>query len=390
MKIRIQINRLIFPMVFLLSIFLHTEFASISIFISIKHLFILGSIGWYFFNMYRVDKLLNAIILLVILEIICSFLINNVSFINIDMLYGYMLYALPFLFDHGLFTTCIEQGAKLTFIIAFILLVFWRYLGLFEFWNDNIIAYLYFGGINSFLFISSLEGGIKKIKHFDVSTIILFLMYVMAIFTLMHTNSRNVFIAQTLVLLFYYLKKIFINKYVYIFIAVFVVIYAAFMIVINEYVQTNREMMNFISTLSSTYFQKNTVFDGRLLIQREVLQLIHQNIFTKLLGYCSYPNALGIATHNNFLTITYEFGFIGYILFVCFIARILFIGYKNIKNGDNISFISILIIMGYLIQLSAESFLIGNDIIVLLPYFYMGIILTRRRKYVKKKIYNLD
>ena len=95
MKIRIQINKLIFPIIFLLSIFLHTEFAATTMFISIKHLFMLGSICWYFYNMYRMDKLLNAIILLSLIEIMFSYLVNNISIINIDMLYGYVLYTLP-------------------------------------------------------------------------------------------------------------------------------------------------------------------------------------------------------------------------------------------------------------------------------------------------------
>lgn len=391
MKIRIQINKLIFPIIFLLSIFLHTEFAATTMFISIKHLFMLGSICWYFYNMYRMDKLLNAIILLSLIEIMFSYLVNNISTINIDMLYGYVLYTLPFLFDHKLFTNCIEQGAKLTFIVSFILLIFWRYFGLFRFWNDNIIAYLYFGGINSFLFMNSIRSSfIEKIRKLNFSIIILTLMYIASIIILMHTNSRNVFIAQILIVVFYCFKNIFKNKYVYIFIALIVITYSASIIVINEYLQTNKEIMTFISTISSAYFQKNTVFDGRLVVQREVLQLINQNMFTKMIGHCLYPNALGIAPHNNFLTIAYEFGFIGYCLFLCFVLRIMYIGYKNIINGDDISFTAVLIIMGYLIQLSAESFMIGNDIIVLLPYFYMGIILSRRKKYVTKKNYHLD
>lgn len=386
MKIRIQINKFIFPIVFLLSIFLHTEFAATSLPISIKHLFILGSMCWYFYNMYRIDKILNAIILFSVLEILFSYFVNNIPSINADMLYGYLLYTLPFLFDRKLFANCIEKGSKLTFLISFILLIFWRYFGLFRFWNDNIIAYLYFGGINSFLFIDSLqEGFLEKIKKFNLSFFILMIMYIFSIFILMHTNSRNVFIAQMLILIVYFFKNFFTNKYVYFFIALMVITYSASIIVINEYLQTNKEIMNLISAISSTYFQKNTVFDGRLLVQREVLQLICENTFTKMIGHSLYPNALGIAPHNNFLTITYEFGFIGYALFVMFVSRILYIGYKNIIKGDNISFISILIIMGYLIQLSAESFMIGNDIIVLLPFFYMGIILTRRKNYVKKK-----
>ena len=46
--------------------------------------------------------------------------------------------------------------------------------------------------------------------------------------------------------------------------------------------------------------------------------------------------------------------------------------------------------MGFMIQLGAESFLVGNNIIVLMPYFFMGVIIYRNRSIKYEKIRTVE
>jgi len=388
-RLLISLQDCILLAVFLLSIFLHTEFSASFLGVSIRHLFILITIPFFIKSIsYKSNMIFGILVFLqFFLFLILDLLLPDYR-VTVVILYSYLLYCVPFFFDFSLYSQWTKRGVKLGFFCALLLIFLWGNFGAFQFWNDNCIAYLYFGGINLYFAIGFLSN--KDNKDSKVRRILYLFLFVYGVYLLFQTNSRNVVIAEIFVLIPLILKNIFKKKICYYGIAMFALMYSTINIWFNNFIQNSSKWFNIILQISSEYFGKNTVFDGRLVLQDQILKLIAEH---PIVGHGYECYSVGLAPHNNSLVIMFTTGIIGILIYYLFVFKILKMAYQNFCVGDNISFVCALIVMGFLIQLGAESFLFGNNIIVLMPYFFMGVIINRNRsiKYGKIETFkNMD
>lgn len=375
-KVLISMHDFVILGVFLLSIFLHTEFSASFLGISLRHLFILITIPFFIKSIsYRTNMMFG----LLVFSQFFLFLVFDIFLqdyrVSSVIIYSYLLFCVPFFFDSYFYSYWTKRGVKFGFLGALLLIFLWANFGAFQFWNDNCIAYLYFGGINLYLalrFIPNKDGSKCYLEK-----IIYFLLFIYGLYLLFQTNSRNIVIAEIFVLIPIFLKNIFKKRVFYYVISVIAIMYSSLNVWINTFIQNNTKWFNIILQISTEYFEKDTVFDGRLLLQKQALKLIAEHPFVGH-GYECY--SVGLAPHNNFLVMMFTTGIIGTVIYYLFIFKILRMGYQNYCMGDHISFVCALILMGFLIQLGAESFLVGNNIIVLMPYFFMGVIINRNRR----------
>lgn len=375
-KILIFIQDLILLGVFLFSIFIHTEFSEIFFGVSLRHIFIVITIPFFLKSIcYKKNILFGVLVFLQFCFLFTVDIFIPDHKVSKATMYSYLLYCVPFFFDSIFYSRWTKRGVKLGFLGATFLIFLWANFGAFRFWNENCIAYLYFGGINLYLFIASLSN--KDQQDSSIKKIMYFCLYVYAIYLLFQTNSRNIVLAQFFVIIPFLLRKFFYKRILYYAISWFALIYAAFNVWLNTMIQNNSNLFNIILQISSEYFGKDTVFDGRLILQEKALQFILDH---PIVGHGYGIDFLGIAPHNNFLVMIFTVGIIGVFIYYFFVFKILKMAYQNFCAGDNISFVCALIIIGFLIQLGAESFLIGNNIVVLMPYFYMGVIINRNRR----------
>lgn len=361
--------------IFLLSIFIHTEFAEIFFgLFSLRKLFFIGTIPFFILAL-RHKK--NILYFLIVIGTYSIFLIGTIFvpdyFVDTRTLFSILTYCIPFVFIIPFFNNWEEMGVKYSFIISVILLTLWKYMGLFSGWNPNCIAYLYFGGINLYLFIPF---HFVKYRNKHITDILYLILYLFGIYLLFNTDSRNVMLAQCLVIGVVIFKKIITKKIIYMVISTMAITYSAVNVILNDFIMNNEVLFNLLLNISNEWFDKNTVFDGRIALQQAAIETIKLH---PILGHGHMPNVDNLATHNNYLTLHYSVGLIGILLCSIFLIIIFKQAYENFiyDKNDGISFVSIAILMGFLIQMGAESFLFGNDIIVLMPYFYMGCIIYR-------------
>ena len=368
--------------VFLLSIFLHTEFSSSFLGISLRHLFILITIPFFVISIsYKNNIKFGMLIFLqFFIFLIMSLFISDYR-VSSAIIYSYLLYCVPFFFDFRIYSKWTKRGVKLGFMGALVLIFLWANFGVFRFWNENCIAYLYFGGINLYLAIQFLED--EKGEDSHIKKIAYFILFLYGVYLLFQTHSRNIVIAEIFVLVPLLAKKIFTKKICYYVISLFSILYSALNVWLNIIIQNNGKWYNTLLQLSSKYFGKDTVFDGRLMLQTQALQLISEH---PIVGHGYECYSVGLAPHNNFLVMMFTTGTIGTLIYYIFVFKILKMAYQNFSVGDDVSFVCALILMGFMIQLGAESFLIGNNIIVLMPYFFMGVIIFRNRSIKYEKI----
>lgn len=370
------IQDLILLGVFLFSIFIHTEFSAIFFGVSLRHIFILITIPFFLKSIcYKKNILFGVLVFLQFFLLLALDIFIPDHKVSRVTMYSYLLYCVPFFFDSSFYSRWTKRGVKLGFLGALFLIFLWANFGAFRFWNENCIAYLYFGGVNLYLFIAFLSNKNDQDSH--MKKIMYFCLYVYGIYLLFQTNSRNIVLAELFLIIPFLLRKFFNKRILYYAISWFALIYAAFNVWLNTLIQNNSNWFNIILQISSEYFGKDTVFDGRLILQEKALQLILEHPIVGH-GYGIYFR--GIAPHNNFLVMIFTVGIIGVFIYYFFVFKILKMAYQNFCAGDDISFVCALMIMGFLIQLGAESFLIGNNIIVLMPYFYMGVIINRNRR----------
>ena len=123
------------------------------------------------------------------------------------------------------------------------------------------------------------------------------------------------------------------------------------------------------------------------MLQQKALKQISEHFFVGH-GYDCY--SIGLAPHNNFLVMMFTTGLIGVLIYYLFVFKVFRMAHENFCQGDNISFVCAVILMGFMIQLGAESFLVGNNIIVLMPYFFMGVIIYRNRSIKYEKIRTVE
>lgn len=372
--------------VFLLSIFLHTEFSASFLGMSLRHLFILITIPFGLKHfLYKNNREFGILVFLQFFLFLVLGLFLPEYKVNSGVLYSYLLYCIPFFFDSAFYSGWSKKGVKLAFLGSIILLFLWNNFGFFRFWNDNCIAYLYFGGVNLYLAITFLKnkGRESNLKE----RILFFCLFIYGIYLLFQTNSRNIVIAELFVLIPIVFKGIFKKKFFYYIIAIFSMLYSALNVWINTYIQNNSKWYNIILQFSSKYFEKDTVFDGRLMLQQKALKQISEHFFVGH-GYDCY--SIGLAPHNNFLVMMFTTGLIGVLIYYLFVFKVFRMAHENFCQGDNISFVCAVILMGFMIQLGAESFLVGNNIIVLMPYFFMGVIIYRNRSIKYEKIRTVE
>lgn len=381
-KILISMQDLVLIGVFLLSIFLHTEFSATFLGISLRHMYILLTIPFFVRSMSYKNNLIFAMLLFgqFILFLLPGIFLQDYKVSNV-IIFSYLLYCVPFFFDFRFFSQWTERGVKLGFLSALFLLFLWGNFGAFQFWNDNCIAYLYFGGINLYLFIPLFKKE-KCDKSKKIEEIIYFLLFLYGVYLLFQTNSRNIVLAEIFVIVPLILKKVFRKKIYYYTIAIFSIIYSALNVWLNMYIQNNSRWFEAILEFSTKYFEKDTVFDGRLMLQRQALKVIAEH---PIVGHGYECYSVGLAPHNNFLVMMFTVGIVGTLIYYIFVFWVLKMAYQNFCVGDKISFICALIFMGFMIQLGAESFFIGNNIIVLMPYFFMGVIICRNRSIKNEK-----
>lgn len=389
-KLLISIRDLIPMGVFLLSIFLHTEFSASVLGISLRHLFILITIPFFVRSFsYKNNMIFGALIFLQFFLFAIASLFLQEYKVSIVIVYSYLLYCVPFFFDSSLYSQWTKRGVKLGFLCALFLLFLWANFGVFRYWNENCIAYLYFGGVNLYLAIRFVND--EKDEEYKWKKIIYFCLFVYGIYLLFQTNSRNIVLAEIFVLVPILMKKFFEKKSRYYIISIFAITYSAVNVWINTVIQNNFRWYDALLQFSTKYFGKETVFDGRLMLQTMALKLISEH---PIVGHGYECYSVGLAPHNNFLVMMFTTGIIGTLIYYIFVFSVLKMAYQNLGAGDDVSYVCALIIMGFMIQLGAESFLIGNNIIVLMPYFFMGVIIFRNRsiKYEKniKTFKNLE
>lgn len=384
-KFVISIQDFMIVFVFLLSIFLHTEFSETFYLFSFRKVFILISVLVF---LYKVNLGNNVFFLILMLGQVLFFVVGHLVsddyYLESDTIYAFFLYCVPFVFDSKRFSEWTKRGVRFGFLTAVLLLYAWAYMGMFQFWNANCIAYLYFGGINLYLFLGCFKK--ESDKEGIWSKVIFLILYLYSIFLLLQTESRNVVLAQAVVLLLVLFNKIMQKKYLYYLISIFATCYAAISLYLNEYINRNSRMFEFFLRISDEFFGKDTVFDGRLDLQRATLKLVEEHF---LIGNGHTLYSMGIAPHNNYLVLVYSVGLVGTIICFIFIMRVLVMAYQNYMSGDEISYVCAAILMGFLIQTGAESFLFGNNILVIMPYFFMGVIISKNRRLKREYQKNL-
>lgn len=372
---KIYFGDIILIAVFLFSIFIHTEFSEVFLgLFSLRKVFFLCTIPFFILaSRYRE----NGVFFIVIASTYFLLLIGSIFvpeyLVDRRMLFSLLTYCIPFVFTNDFFNAWGEKGVKYSFLVSLILLTLWKNVGLFSGWNSNCIAYLFFGGVNLYLFIPF---HFKKYREGTIGDVFYFIAFVYGIYLLFNTESRNVMLAEIIVLLMVVFKKIAVKKIIYIAISFVSITYSAFNVMLNEFIMNNEGLFNLLLTISEEWFGKNTVFDGRIALQQAAVDAIDLH---PILGYGHMPNLDGLATHNNYLTMRYSVGLLGILLCGIFLIALFKKAFANftIDSSDNISFVCIAILVGFLIQMGAESFLFGNDLIVLMPYFFMGCIIYR-------------
>lgn len=361
--------------VFLFSIFIHTEFSAVFFgLFSLRKFFFLCTIPFFILALrYRANSMFFVVVAATYILLLVGNIFVSDYLVDQRTLFSLLTYCIPFVFTNKFFNSWSEKGIKYSFLVSLILLTMWKNIGLFSAWNPNCIAYLFFGGINLYLFIPF---HFKKYRRGTMGDIFYFMAFLYGIYLLFNTESRNVMIAEIVVVVMVVFKRIMTKKYIYSVVALIAIAYPALMVAFNELLLNNEKLFDVLLTISNEWFGKNTVFDGRLLLQREALEAINVH---PILGYGHMPNLDGLATHNNYLTMRYSIGVLGVLLCGVFLVVLFKKAYANFSgdSNDDISFVCISILVGFLIQLGAESFLFGNDLIVLMPYFFMGCIIYR-------------
>jgi len=370
---KIYLGDIVLIAVFLFSIFIHTEFSEVFFgLFSLRKLFFICTIPFFIVAL-RYKK--NGVFFLVVVGTYFILLLGTIFvpdyLVDMRTLFSILTYCIPFVFTNCFFNNWGEIGVKCSFLVSLILLIMWKYMGVFSSWNLNCIAYLFFGGINLYLFIPF---HFKKYRARIVTDILYFIAYLYGNYLLFQTDSRNIMLAQCMVILILIFKKIITKKIIYIITSFIAITYSAFNIMLNDFIMNNKGLFDLLLAISDEWFGKNTVFDGRIALQQAAVEAIKIH---PIVGYGHLPNLDGLATHNNYLTMRYSVGLIGIIFCGIFLVALFQKAYSNFTydKNDGISFVSIAIVMGFLIQMGAESFLFGNDLIVLMPYFYMGCII---------------
>lgn len=359
MKHNIKLNNYYLAIMFLFSFVISSEFANTIFFVPLRYVFYFFMLFFFFKNVKYMDK---SIILIFLSIFIISFTRLIWAQQGTQILATNMLFILPFCFiDFNLFNN-IKVAARYTFITAIFILLLWRFADFLNQWNDNSIAMLLYYGLVSIFFM--LSDSIKR----KLSVIII---YSVTIVLVAATSSRNMILSMFVVAIIVLFPKIFTKKIIYRLTYLLSILYSYISIHISFFILENEKIFNKLLYLSNEYFGKNTVFDGRIALLEYGMNIINENPIDGLFGHGYLIYGLKFAPHNNYLALTYAYGIIGTILTAIFLIIIFEKAYKLISNGNHSAYVSSAILVGVFLQLGAESFMYGNDILILMPYIYM-------------------
>lgn len=362
------------PFVFLLSFFVESDFGKSFFYVPFRYILYLILLFFFFINLKYIDKWFVTIFVLLFSTSILGYIWSGQG---IQILATNMLFILPFcLFSLNLFKN-IRISSIYTFAIAFFILLLWSFAGFLNRWNDNVIAYLLYFGLVSIFFVTG-----KSNKN---KTLVIFF-YVASMIFVYSTYSRNVLLAMLIVAIIIFFSRLFKKRVVYRLTYLFSIVYSFVSMHFSFFILENEAIFHWLNYISQEYFGQS-VFSGRIYLLQYGLELIGESTVSFLFGHGHLIYDLKFAPHNNYIALTYAYGIIGAILTAIMLIVVFEKAYKQILKGDNNSYVCFAILVGTFFQLGAESYLYGNDILVLMPYVYIAYIVNSD---IKQRFYEVE
>lgn len=246
------------------------------------------------------------------------------------------------------FLYAVRDITVLLFGVNLITCIIWKN-GIPSITQNSLYPYYLFGNVNATIrcvlpgMLCSSLINLKNKRKYDIYSLLFFLGFIYIYLTVYPTTTTM--IAILLITVWLLLEPIFLKRSTQIYF-IFVCVIVSFELMIVVFTNTN--LLNFIGAL----FNKTSDFSGRLFLWQRAMASIRQHILFGI-GKQSFSDIrLSIGnmsgSHNYFLDIMYQIGFIGMIFFVFLVMHPII---QMKKQKELINLYSVYILIGFCMSL---------------------------------------
>lgn len=265
----------------------------------------------------------------------------------------------------------LKKGLIYTGILANIILIIYNFGNYLKGWNSNTVGLLTTIGTLGTVVSYKMQTN-KKSKILNMM-LVLFSIYMVFL-----TGNRN----SLLVILISFITIILIKAKSwkkYIVLTYLVIALSLPILVVKTTNQVNNiAILNYITSKTEGFFNKDTIFSGR-----EEIWKIGEEL-TKNSRWIGNGESLYnyLYVHNMYYSVVYFFGIIGYLVYCTYIYNVVKVG---LKDASELQIHCILLFIAILFEQIAENTLFTAKLNTFMPYLFLSIAINKRLKEVKGK-----